>query len=104
MTNLLEAIKFEMTEAVNAQEGLKKDYSVKPYVITKDLTIPVMNDFGMVKQMRCSPELKNSIIIASSASVFEFYRQEARPASCDDFLPKAVQAKLLNGVLIESHM
>lgn len=95
MTNLLEPIGFEIVEAVNGEEGLEKAYSRKPDAIITDLAMPIMNGFEMVKQMRCSPELKNSIIIASSASVFEFHRQEARSAGCDDFLPKPVQAEEL---------
>jgi signal transduction histidine kinase/CheY-like chemotaxis protein len=93
--NLLEPIGFEIIEAVNGEEGLEKAYSVKPSGIITDLAMPVMDGFEMVKQMRCSPELKDSIIIASSASVFEFHRQEARAAGCDDFLPKPVQAEEL---------
>ncbi|MBV6626532.1 MAG: MASE1 domain-containing protein [Rivularia sp. (in: Bacteria)] len=95
MNNLLEPIGFEIIEAVNGKEGLEKAYSRKPDAIITDLAMPVMDGFEMVKQIRCSPELRNSIIIASSASVFEFHRQEARAAGCDDFLPKPVQAEEL---------
>ncbi|MEM9927829.1 MAG: ATP-binding protein [Cyanobacteria bacterium P01_D01_bin.50] len=95
ITNLLEPIGFEIIEATNGEEGLEKAYSLNPDAIITDLSMPVMNGFEMVKQMRCSPEFKDSIIIASSASVFEFHRQEARAAGCDDFLPKPVQAEEL---------
>ncbi|MGB3759331.1 MAG: MASE1 domain-containing protein [Rivularia sp. (in: cyanobacteria)] len=95
MTNLLEPIGFEIIEAVNGEEGLEKAYSLNPDAIITDLAMPVMNGFEMVKQMRCSAKLKDTIIIASSASVFDFHRQEARAAGCDDFLPKPVQAEEL---------
>lgn len=38
---------------------------------------------------------KPSVIIASSASVFDFHRQQALDTGCDDFLPKPVQAEEL---------
>jgi signal transduction histidine kinase/DNA-binding NarL/FixJ family response regulator len=91
--NLLEPIGFEIIEAVNGQEGLEKAHIFQPDLVITDLAMPVMNGFEMVKQMRESETLKDKIILASSASVFEFHRQEARAAGCNDFIPKPVQAE-----------
>jgi signal transduction histidine kinase/CheY-like chemotaxis protein len=93
--NLLEPIGFEIIEAVNGEDGLEKAHSFQPDLVITDLAMPVMNGFEMVKQMRGSETLKDKIILASSASVFEFHRQEARAAGCDDFIPKPVQAEEL---------
>ncbi|MBE9092861.1 MASE1 domain-containing protein [Tychonema sp. LEGE 07203] len=95
LTNLLEPIGFEITTATNGKEGLDRSHSLHPDLVITDLAMPVMNGFEMVKQIRQSEALKNQIIIASSASVFEFDRQEARAAGCNDFLPKPVQAEEL---------
>jgi signal transduction histidine kinase/FixJ family two-component response regulator len=95
LTNLLEPIGFEIITASNGQDGLDRANSLHPDLVITDLAMPVMNGFEMVKQMRQSEALKNQIIIASSASVFEFHRQEARAAGCNDFLPKPVQAEEL---------
>lgn len=95
LTNLLEPIGFEVIIATNGQDGLERAHSVHPNLVITDLAMPVMNGFEMVKQMRESEALKNQIIIASSASVFDFHRQEARAAGCNDFLPKPVQAEEL---------
>jgi response regulator RpfG family c-di-GMP phosphodiesterase len=47
--------------------------------------------------LRESPSFRNTIIIASSASVFSFDRQQSREAGCNDFVPKPVQSEeLLN--------
>jgi signal transduction histidine kinase/CheY-like chemotaxis protein len=95
LTNLLEPIGFEIIIATDGQDGLNKAHSLHPDLVITDLAMPVMNGFEMVKQMRQSETLKNQIIIASSASVFEFHRTEARAAGCNDFLPKPVQAQEL---------
>ncbi len=95
LTNLLEPIGFEIITASNGQDGLDRAHSLHPDLVITDLAMPVMNGFEMVKQIRQSETLKNQIIIASSASVFEFHRQEARAAGCNDFLPKPVQAEEL---------
>lgn len=93
--NLLEPIGFTLVEAVNGEEGIAKANSFQPDLIITDLAMPVMNGLEMVKQMRELPNLKQTIIIASSASVFDFHRQEARAAGCNDFIPKPVQAEEL---------
>jgi signal transduction histidine kinase/DNA-binding NarL/FixJ family response regulator len=93
--NLLEPIGFEIIEAVNGQEGLEKAYSNNPDLIITDLAMPIMDGFEMIKKMRLESTLKHKIIIASSASVFDFHRQEARAAGCDDFIPKPVQMEEL---------
>jgi CheY-like chemotaxis protein len=93
--NLLEPIGFEITEAANGQEGLEKAHSLQPDLVITDLAMPIMNGFEMVKQMRESETLNDKIILASSASVFDFHRQEARTAGCNDFIPKPVQAEEL---------
>jgi signal transduction histidine kinase/FixJ family two-component response regulator len=95
LTNLLEPIGFKIITATDGQDGLDRTHSLHPDLVITDLAMPVMNGFEMVKQMRQSEALKNQIIIASSASVFEFHRTEARAAGCNDFLPKPVQAEEL---------
>ena len=57
--------------------------------------MPVMNGFEMTQRLRESEELKDSVIIAFSASVFSFDRQKSREAGCNDFLSKPVQASEL---------
>ncbi|MEA5569455.1 ATP-binding protein [Calothrix sp. UHCC 0171] len=93
--NLLEPIGFEVIEAINGKEGLEKAHILHPDLVITDLAMPVMDGFEMVKQMRESEILKDQIIIASSASVFEFHRKEARAAGCNDFIPKPAQAEEL---------
>jgi signal transduction histidine kinase/CheY-like chemotaxis protein len=95
LENLLQPIGFEILAAHDGREGLDKAHQFYPDLVIADLAMPIMNGFEMVEQMRLSEALKNQIIIASSASVFEFHRQEARAAGCDDFLPKPVQAEEL---------
>ncbi|MCU0541227.1 MAG: ATP-binding protein [Oscillatoriaceae cyanobacterium Prado104] len=92
LENLLRPIGFEIVTANNGREGLEKAHQFHPDLVIADLGMPVMNGFEMVQQLRASQALKDLMIIASSASVFEFHRQEARAAGCNDFLPKPVQA------------
>jgi signal transduction histidine kinase/DNA-binding NarL/FixJ family response regulator len=93
--SLLSPIGFEITEADNGKEGIDKSYSDNPDLIITDLAMPIMDGLEMTQEMRKSSTLKDKIIIASSASVFDFHRQEARAAGCNDFIPKPVQVEEL---------
>ena len=97
IVNMLEPIGFEVIEAGNGQEGLEKADECQPDLIITDLAMPVMNGCEMTRRLRESPSFRNTIIIASSASVFSFDRQQSREAGCNDFVPKPVQSEeLLN--------
>ncbi|MGG6263699.1 response regulator [Leptolyngbya sp. AN03gr2] len=90
--NLLEPLGFSILEATNGQEGLEKTAEWEPDLIITDLAMPVMGGLEMVKQLQQNPKLAQIPIIASSASVFNFDRQQSRDAGCRDFLPKPVQS------------
>lgn len=92
VVSLLESIGFEMAEATDGQEGLDKAAQFQPDLIITDLMMPSMDGFEMIRQLRQLPLLKDTIVIVSSASVFESDRHKSWEAGGDDFLPKPVQA------------
>jgi PAS domain S-box-containing protein len=95
ITNMLEPIGFEVIEAANGQEGIEKATQLKPDLIITNLIMPVMNGLEMTQQLRSTPECQNTLVIASSASVFEIDRQKSREAGCNDFIPKPIQSEEL---------
>jgi signal transduction histidine kinase/CheY-like chemotaxis protein len=99
LANLLKPIGFEVIEASNGQEGIEQAKIGQPDLIVTDLLMPIMDGFTMTQQLRQSPELGGIPIIASSASVFNFNRQQSQEAGCDNFLPKPVQAPELFSLL-----
>ncbi|MFB2972360.1 cache domain-containing protein [Aerosakkonema sp. BLCC-F183] len=92
IVNLLEQIGFEMAEATNGEEGLIKAAEFNPDLIITDLVMPVLDGFEMTRRIRQSPELKDLVIIVSSASVFVADRHKSLSAGGNDFMPKPVQA------------
>ena len=97
--NFLEPLGFKIMEACNGQEGLDKAIDFKPDLIITDLVMPVMDGFEMSRRFRKSSEFKDVILIASSASVFEFDRQNSQEAGCNEFLSKPLQVEELLEVL-----
>ncbi len=95
LVNLLEPLGFELVEATNGSEAIKKASEVKPDCILMDLVMPVMDGFEATRRIRQLPELKDIVILATSASVFNFDRQQSREVGCNDFISKPIQEKEL---------
>jgi len=91
LVSLLEPLGFEVLEATDGLDGLNKAREFKPDCILLDLVMPVMDGFEATRRIRTLPELKEVVLIAVSASVFNFNQQQSREVGCDDFLPKPVR-------------
>ena len=97
--NLLEPIGFKVIEANNGQEGLHQAIAILPDLIITDLVMPVMDGFKFINLLRQSPKLKDIMVIASSASVFDSDQHRSLNAGADGFLPKPISADLLLDLL-----
>jgi CheY-like chemotaxis protein len=91
LTNLLQPLGFEVVEAIDGRDGLHKARDFQPDAIFMDLVMPVMDGFEATRQIRMSPDLRQTVIIATSASVFDMDRQQSREVGCNDFLPKPIR-------------
>ncbi len=92
LSKLLSRLGFEIAEAENGQECLRKAVEFKPNVILMDLLMPVMDGLETARRVRQLPELKDVVLIALSASAFEKTQQESLLAGCDYFMPKPIEA------------
>ncbi|MBL1176964.1 response regulator [Pantanalinema sp. GBBB05] len=95
ITNLLQPIGFEVVEAANGQEGLEKAQNLHPDLIIVDLVMPVLHGFEMIRKVRQTPELKETVMIASSASVFESDQDKSLDSGANEFLPKPIEVNQL---------
>ncbi|MDZ8189140.1 MAG: MASE1 domain-containing protein [Nostoc sp. ChiSLP02] len=99
IVDLLASIGFEVAQASNGQEGLEQAIQWQPDLIITDLIMPVMSGFEFMKHLRQSPPLKNTVVIASSASVFETDQYKSLDVGANAFLPKPVQMEKLLDLL-----
>lgn len=96
LVHLLEPLGFNVIEAENGREGLDKAHQFKPDAILLDLVMPVMDGFEAARQIRQSPDLRDTIIIATSASVFGYNQQASHASGCNGFVSKPIrEAELL---------
>ena len=101
LLNMLEPLGFEIVMAENGQQAIELTQQVKPDLIITDLVMPVKTGFEAAQEIRQIPEIKNTPIIAISASVLEVDRHQSQLAGCDAFLPKPIDEPKLLSLLQE---
>ncbi|NJM62898.1 MAG: response regulator [Oscillatoriales cyanobacterium RU_3_3] len=99
LVNLLEPIGFSTIEASNGKEAFDRALELAPDLTIADSVMPVTDGFELLRQIRAHPKLQDTIVLVSSASVFEADRQKSLDAGGNDFLPKPVQADRLLGLI-----
>ena len=92
---LLSRLGFEIAQATDGEDCLHKAQEFLPDLILMDLLMPVMDGWEATRRLRQLPELKDAVILALSASVYETTRQESILAGCDNFLTKPIQTNEL---------
>lgn len=100
LQNMLEPLGFEVSLADDGQQAIDFALELQPDCILTDLVMPVKTGFEAVKEIRNLPhKIKDVVIIAISASVFEMDREQSRVLGCDSFLPKPVNQDQLMATL-----
>lgn len=91
LINLLQPLGFEVLAATNGREGLQQAVEFQPDLILMDLVMPGIDGFEATRQIRLLPALQQTIVIATSASIFDMDRQQSQEVGCNDFLPKPIR-------------
>lgn len=103
LTSLLAPLGFEICEAMDGQDGLKRLRSFQPDLVITDLVMPVLDGFTMLAKIRAQAEWEELSILVSSASADLREQQRSLKLGGDDFLTKPVQLEELLG-LLEKHL
>ena len=99
LTSILKPLGFEVCEAEEGAEGLKKMREFQPDLIITDLVMPVMDGFEFIRKVKALPEFRQLPIITESASVLEF----EGTSFCDAFFAKPVSTEELLE-LLQKHL
>ncbi len=92
---MLSRLGFEIVLATDGEDCLHKAQEFLPDLILMDLLMPIMDGWEATRRLRLLPELKDAVILALSASVYETTRQESILAGCNSFLTKPIQTNEL---------
>lgn len=95
VVDLLEPLGFIVTVAHSGTEALRQARATRPDAIITDIHMPDMDGLTLIRQIQDDPELRDVVVIASSASVYQADQQQSIRAGSQAFLPKPIDFDLL---------
>lgn len=95
LTRRLSRKGFEPLTAVDGQEGVALARSAHPDLILLDMSLPVLDGWEAVRQIKASPETRDIPVIALTAHAMAGDRERALDAGCDDYDTKPVEFQAL---------
>ena len=81
---------FRWAEAVNGHDAITQTHVEKPALILMDATMPRMDGWEAVKQLKQDPQTKGIPLIMLTAHAFQEHRERAAEVGADAFLAKPV--------------
>jgi two-component system cell cycle response regulator DivK len=88
---------YEVTVAVDGQEGVDKARTASPDLVLMDMSLPVLDGWEATRALRADPATRAIRIIALTAHAMAGDREKAMAAGCDDFDTKPIELERLLG-------
>jgi len=95
LSRRLERKGFDVSIAVNGQEGVSKAEAEHPDLILMDMSLPVMDGWEATRCLKAKVETSAIPIIALTAHAMSSDRDKAMEAGCDDYDTKPVNLERL---------
>ncbi|MDY7039339.1 MAG: response regulator [Chloroflexota bacterium] len=96
-TNTLEAQHYEIIQATNGEEALKKAFQESPDIILLDIMMPGMDGHEVCSRLRAAPRTSDLPIIMLTALSGVAARQKALEVGADDFMTKKEPPSNIDG-------
>ena len=82
-------------EAADGREALEKIRETRPDLVLLDIQMPEIDGYGVLREIRRDPALRNLRVVALTAFAMEGDREQALDAGFDDYLTKPVTVATL---------
>jgi len=93
---VLEAEGYEMAEASNAEDALRKIQSVRPNLILMDINMPGSDGYALTARIKATPGFASVPIVAVTANVMRGDREKSLEAGCDGYIQKPIDIDILS--------
>ena len=87
--------------ANNGQDGLALIRKVRPHLVISDLSMPVMDGWGLIFEMRRDPALQDIPALALTAHAMLGDRERTMAAGFQDYLTKPIEARPFSRELLK---
>lgn len=102
LVKLLESVGFHPRTATNGLEAISLWQAWQPDLIWMDMRMPVMDGYEATKQIKNQSGIKQTVIIAITASAFEEQKEKIWRSGCDDFVAKPFREQVIFDKLIQN--
>ena len=92
-STILKHFGYDVTEALNGEEGIAKARAEKPDLILMDISIPVIDGWEATQVLKHDPATKKIPIIALTAHALASDRDKAMEVGCDGYLAKPCEPR-----------
>ena len=82
--------RYNILEATDGEEGLKKALTEKPDLILLDISLPKMDGYTVVRKIRGDREARHIPVIGLTAHAMRGDREKIIEAGCDDYISKPI--------------
>lgn len=89
MRDILE-IRFQVVEAISAEEAIPLLEEIKPDLILMDLQLPGMDGLTLTRKLKADPETRDIPVVAVSAHAMQERMDEAEDAGCVNYVTKPI--------------
>lgn len=86
---------YEMIEAIDGEEALKKAIAERPDLILLDISIPKINGYEVTKRLKSIEEFKDIPVVALTAHAMKGDRTKALEAGCEGYISKPINVREL---------
>jgi CheY-like chemotaxis protein len=81
---------YEVIQAADGEEGIRRAAQDKPDLILMDLGLPLLDGWEATKKIKAQSELKHIPVIAITSHAMVGDERRARAAGCDEYLAKPI--------------
>lgn len=92
-STILKHFGYNVTEALNGEEGIDKARTQKPDLILMDISIPIIDGWEATQVLKGDPETNKIPIIALTAHALASDREKAMEVGCDSYLAKPCEPR-----------
>jgi two-component system cell cycle response regulator DivK len=91
---------YEVSVAIDGQQGVDMALSERPDLILMDMSLPVIDGWEATRRVRANDVTRQIPVIALTAHAMAGDREKAMEAGCDDYDTKPVEITRLLGKIV----